>query len=199
MYPRMQVAGLDFSYSAPWLLDIGFVGELAIFPEEVDFALRAYNGGTQVLNLANVNVSNRPFIKATLGADYTFKFGLYVNAMYVHGFFDEFNDMYGLHDYVVLAPEYRFWNDALALRVSGVLDCTRRRISSGWSMDLSNQLNPQLTWIAMPGVEVGIGAWLYGGSTEVSPDQTMNYAARKKFGQKAAGRSVAYCVLRVTW
>jgi hypothetical protein len=109
--------------------------------------------------------------------------------MYVHGFFDEFNDMYGLHNYVVLAPEYKFWNDALALRVSAVLDCN----------DLSNQINPQLTWIAMPGVEVQAGVWMYGGSTEVSADKQMDYSARKKFGQKAAGRSVAYLRTNLTW
>lgn len=196
MYPRMQVAGLDFSYGAPWLFDIGFRGELAvIFPEEVTFGMRAYNGDTKVLELSNVNVPSTPFVKATVGLDYTFTWGLYVNAMYVRGFFDEFNDLYGLHNYVVLAPEYKFLDDSLQLRVSAVLDLN----------DLTNSVNPQLTWIVVPGVEVVAGAFLYGGHTypldkngDGAPD-TLDYSAKRRFGQKASGRNVAFLRTKFTW
>jgi hypothetical protein len=188
MYPRMQVAGLDFSYSAEWAFDIGLVGELAvIFPEQVNFGMRAYQGSAKILEFSSVNVPSEPFIKATVGLDYTFTRWFYVNAMFVHGFFDEFNDLYGLHNYVVLAAELKFLNDDLQLRLSGILDVT----------DLSSVANPQLTWIIVPGVEAIAGLFLFGGHT-VSKDP-IDYAARSKFGQKAAGRSQAFLKVRFTW
>jgi hypothetical protein len=192
MYPRMQVAGLDFNYSAPWFFDVGFVGELAvIFPEQVDFALRAYEGGSQIIQLSNVNVSSRPFIKATFGADYTFTKWLYLNVMYVHGFFDEFNDLYGIHNYVVAATQTKFWNDVFNLQLAGILDVD----------DLSNVFNPQLTWTVVPSVELLFGAFIFGGSVHPTypTDYPLDYASRLKFGQPAAGRSVAYLKARLTW
>ncbi|HEY3448867.1 MAG TPA: DUF1302 family protein [Myxococcales bacterium] len=196
MYPRIQVAGLDFSYTAPWMLDIGLVGEIALyFPEEVDFAVRAFNGTEKVLELRDVNVPSTPFIKATVGMDYAFTSWLMVNAMYIHGFFDEFNDRYGLHNYVALTPRLSFKDDSVKIQISAILDCD----------DLSNQVNPELLWIVVPGVEVSLGAWIYGGSTHAldkngdgQPD-SMDYSARSKFGQKASGRNVAYLRAKAMW
>ena len=195
MYPRIHVAGLDFSYTAPWMLDIGLVGEIALYvPEEVDFAVRAFSGSEQMLNLSNVNVSSRPFVKAVVGMDYAFTKWLLVNGMFIHGFFDEFNDAYGLHNYVALTPRFTFRDDSLRLQISAILDVG----------DLSNQINPELLWVVVPGVEVSAGAWLYGGSTHplAKNDEFpagLDYSARSKFGQKAAGRSVAYLRTKVMW
>ena len=188
IFPRMQVAGVDFSYSAPWFFDVGFVGELAvIFPEQIDFGLRVYQGNAKILELGSNNVPSQPFIKATLGFDYTFTRWLYVNAMYVRGFFDEFNDLYGIHNYVVAAAELKFRNDALILRLAGVMNLD----------DLSNVANPQLTWVIIPGVEAIAGAFLFGGST--IPKDPLDYGSRAKFGQKAAGRSQAFLKARFTF
>jgi hypothetical protein len=188
IYPRMQVAGLDFSYSAPWFFDVGVVGELAvIFPEQVDFGMRVYQGSAKILELSSNNVPSTPFIKATLGFDYTFTKWLYVNAMYVRGFFDEFNDLYGIHNYVVAAAELKFKNDSFLLRLAGVVNLD----------DASNVANPQLTWIIVPGVEAIAGAFLFGGST--IPKDPLDYAARSKFGQKAAGRSQVFLKARFTF
>ena len=188
MYPRIQVAGVDFAYSAPWLFDIGFVGELAvIFPEQVNFGLRAYQGQTKIFEASSVNVPSTPFVKATFGVDYTFTRWLYVNAMYLRGFFDEFNDMYGVHNYVVATAELKFKSDSILLRLAGILNVD----------DLSNVANPQLTWIITPGLEALLGAFIFGGSTH--PSDPYDYAAREKFGQKAAGRSFAYLKVRFTF
>lgn len=188
MYPRMQVAGVDFSYSAPWFFDVGLVGELAvIFPEQVNFGMRAYQGSAKILEFGSVNLPSDPFVKATIGLDYTFTKWLYVNAMFVHGFFDEFNDLYGLHNYVVAAAELKFHGDDVLLRLSGMLDVT----------DLSSVANPTLTWIIVPGVEAIAGVMIFGGHT-VARDP-LDYAARSKFGQKAAGRSQAFLKAKFTW
>jgi hypothetical protein len=188
-YPRMQVAGLDFSYSAPWLFDVGLVGEVAlIFPEQVDFGLRIPAGGARLARgIRSVNVPSDPFVKGTAGMDYTFTRWLYVNAMYVRGFFDEFNDLYGIHNYAVLTAEMKFMQDELVLRLSGVLNLD----------DRSSVAYPQVTWIVVPAVEVAAGAFVFGGDT--NPDDPLDYAAREKFGQKVAGRSVAFLKTKVTW
>lgn len=196
MYPRMQVAGIDFSYTAPWMLDIGLVGEVAVyFPEEVVFGMRAYQGSEKLLELSDVNVPGKPFVKAVVGLDYAFTKWLLVNGMYVYGFFDEFNDAYGLHHYVALTPRFTFLDDSLKIQISAILNVD----------DLSNQVNPELLWVPVPGVEVSAGAWLYGGTTlaldkngDGEPD-VLDYSARSKFGQKASGRSVAYLRAKVMW
>jgi hypothetical protein len=188
IYPRMQVAGLDFSYSAPWLFDIGFVGDAAvIFPEPVNFALGIYENGAPLLTLVQPNVSGQPFVKATVGAERSFGDFLYVNAMYIHGFFDEFDDAYGLHDYVSLTPEFKILHDRLKLRIAAILDLT----------DLSNVVYPQLTWTVLPSVEVMLGAFILGGSTH--PSNPLDYASRSKFGQLAAGRDDAILRVTITW
>ena len=189
IYPRMQVAGLDFTYSADWMLNIGLSGEIAlIFPEQINFGLRAYGpDGSKAYEASGVNVAAKPFVKATVGLDYTFTKWLYANVMYLRGFFDEFNDRYGVHNYVVAAAELKFRNDSLMLRLSGILNVD----------DLSNVANPQLTWVIAPGLEALAGAYIFGGSP--TPRDPFDYAARSKFGQRAVGRSFAYLKMRMTF
>ncbi len=188
MYPRMHVLGLDASYSAEWFFDVGLVAELAvIFPEQVNFGLRAYQGNTKILEFGSLNVPSDPFIKATIGLDYTFTKWLYVNAMFVHGFFDEFNDLYGLHNYIVANADLKFHRDEVILRLSGILDLD----------DRSSVANPSLTWIIVPGVEAIAGVMIFGGHP-LSRDP-LDYAARSKFGQKAAGRSQGFLKVKFTW
>lgn len=188
-YPRMQVVGFDFSYTAEWLYDVGFVGELAvIFPEQINFGLRALVGGRDVIEpMRSINVPSTPFVKATAGFDYTFTSWLYLNAMYVRGFFDEFNDKYGIHNYFVAATELKFFEDELVIRLATALNCD----------DLSANLFPQITWIAAPSVELQTGLfWLFGPTEMGDP---LDYSTRSKFGHKAAGRNVAFVKAKLTW
>ncbi len=190
MYPRMHVAGLDFSYSMSWFYDVGLVGELAvIFPEEVDFGLTAFLDGATVggFPMRSVNVPSTPFVKATIGLDYTFTKWLYANAMYVRGFFDEFNDKYGIHNYFVLTAELKFLDDQLQIRGSTALNCD----------DLSATLYPQITWIPAPSVELQLGMmWFFGSTVAGDPG---DYASKSKFGQKAVGRDFAFFKTKVSW
>jgi hypothetical protein len=188
IYPRMHVAGADFSYSPHWLYDIGFVGDLAvIFPEPVDFALGIYENGSPLLTLNNSNVPSTPFVKGTFGMERTFGDVLYVDAIFIHGFFDEFNDAYGLHNYIAVTPEVRIVGDRLKLRIATVVDLT----------DLSHVMYPQLTWVVLPSVEAMLGAFILGGLTQ--PANPLDYASRSKFGQPAAGRDEAIFRVKATW
>jgi len=188
VYPRMHVAGLDFSYSADWLFGVGFAGEMAlIFPEEVVFGLQAWRGEAKVVENSAVNVPSEPFVKGTIGLDYTFPFGLYLNAMYIRGFFDEFNDAYGIHNLTVGALEFKLFEDELQFRMSAIVDID----------DKSRTLNPQMTWIAFPSAQVILTGLILLGDTEAADPR--DYASKYRFGQKAAGRSVVSLKARVTW
>jgi len=190
MYPRMHVAGFDFSFSAMSDKVPGIFGELAvIFPEEVIFGLDVLRNGVilDALEMSSVNVPSTPFVKATIGMDYTFTSWFYANVQYVRGFIDEFNDKYGIHNYLVPAVEMRFLDDELKFRVA-----------AAWNVDdLSAALFPQMTWVAMPSVELVLGVWMYLGDTK--PHDAEAYGGRYKFGQKAAGRSVVFFKGKVSW
>jgi hypothetical protein len=194
-YPRMQVAGFDFSHSASYLGGLGIVGELAvIFPEKVIFGLRAFQGGTEVANLRasekgkeNVNVPSDPFVKATLGMDYTITEWLYLNVMYVRGFFDEFNDLYGVHNYAVMATELTFFESELKIRLAATLNAD----------DTSAILLPQVTWVAYPSIELVWGGLVFIGDTVA--DDPLDYGSKSKFGQKSYGRSVAFFKAKASW
>jgi len=187
-YPRMQVAGFDFSYSAEWLFDIGIVGEIAvIFPEQVDFGLKAYWSGAEVANMGNNNVPSTPFPKATVGIDYTFTSWLYMNVMYVRGFFDEFNDIYGVHNYMVMAAELKFFEDELKVRTAAALNVD----------DTSANINGTVTWIIYPSVEVIADVLWFVGNTEAKDPK--DYASKSKFGMRAVGRNVVSLKGKFSW
>jgi len=190
MYPRMQVAGFDFSYSATSPYVPGIFGEMAvIFPEKIVFGLGVLRNGRPIksLSMGNVNVDSTPFIKATVGMDYTFTSWLYMNVQYVRGFFDEFNDVYGIHNYLIPDVDLKFLDDALTIR-----------LSAAWSLDdMSAAIFPSVIWVPAPSVTMTLGAWWNLGDTK--PLDAESYAGRSKFGQKAAGRSVAYLKAKFNW
>lgn len=198
MYPRMQVVGADIAYSSDNEWVPGFKAEAAlIFPEKVDFAMSAFLNGSKLdldkdpnrvmRTLSANNASGKPFLKASAGIDWGYGDWFYINVMYVRGFFDEFNDRFGLHNYFVGATEFKFLQNELQLRMSTVLDCD----------DLSAMFYPQLTWIVAPSVELVAGYMHFLGDT--SPRDPLDFATKSRFGQKATGRNVAFFKGKVTW
>ncbi len=188
-YPRMQMVGYDFSHSMDYLGGLGIRGEFAvIFPERMVFAMEAPG-----VHYENDMVPSDPFIKAMFGFDYTFTSWLYVNFMYLRGFMDEFNDMYGIHNYLVGNIDLKFFDNELLLRISDV-----------WSIDEAVKegvygavFTPSLTWVVMPSVELVAGALIVHGPTK--PYSETDYAKRSKFGQRATGRNIAYLRAKVSF
>ncbi len=188
LYPRVHVAGFDFSYTSEYVADIGFTGEMAVyFPEKTIFALRAYQDGEKLLERSGVNVPKTPFIKGVFGMDYTWTSWLYTNLMYARGMFDEFNDRYGIHNYIVPMVGLTFLDSELKIQVSGAFTPD----------DLSAFVYPQLTWIPHPSVELIWGAMVNIGDTELG--DPYDYASRSRFGHRTAGRNVGFMKARVTW
>ena len=188
IYPRMQSAGFDFNYSSDAIGGIGLKGEMAlIFPEEIVFGLRAYQAGTKLLEMKSLNVKSDPFVKASVELDYQATTWLYVNAMYVRGFFDEFADRFGIHNYVVSAAQFSLFDSELVIQLAGVMNVD----------DLSAVITPEIKWVVVPSVELKTGLLMFFGDTKMS--DPMDYAAKYKFGQKAAGRNVVYFKARASW
>jgi len=59
-----------------------------------------------------------PYFKFVLGADYTFKNGMYFNIQYVRGFLHERGD--SLKDYFIARVEKKFFNDELKIVPVGI-------------------------------------------------------------------------------
>jgi hypothetical protein len=188
LYPRMQVAGLDFAYASENEWVPGLFAEAAlVFPEKVQFGMEAFLDGTSIMQHKNRNVPSTPFVKVTAGLDWSYRDWFYVNLQYVRGFFDEFNDKYGLHNYLVFATEFKFKQNEVALRFAGAFN----------GDDLSAVMYPQLTWVVAPGVELVGGYMHFLGDT--APKDSLDYATKSKFGMKANGRNVAFFKGKVTF
>ena len=105
-YPRQQVVGVNLTGEIPTLggSSIGYRFEAAMtFPEKMRAEIELTD--VQVANFPPQNgpynytapdggrpvvYDDAPFLKWTLGVDYTLTRELYLNAMWVHGFVDEF-------------------------------------------------------------------------------------------------------------
>lgn len=190
-YPRFQMIGVDAVTSLSWFFDLGVFAEIGVFfPERIQFAMSLplpkedleRVGLTTPLLSENLN---DPFVKATVGVDYTWGPHVYTNLQYVYGFFDEFGDLQGLRHYLAPAVDVKFFDDTMLLRLAGSL------CMSDWSA----ALNPSFMYTAADGVDLSLGALVFIGETEAQSDHYMDY---QKFGMKAAGRSFVYVKARVS-
>ncbi|MFQ5799404.1 MAG: DUF1302 family protein, partial [Bacteroidota bacterium] len=113
-FPKMQVVGVDF---ATELFGAGFWGEGALFfPEEVILQTTIGN-----VTSTNIEMDDKPYFKFTLGGDYTFPNGFYVNGQWMHGFFNERGSNM-LHDYFFLELEKKFLRDKVKMTLTGAME-----------------------------------------------------------------------------
>lgn len=143
-FPSLKVIGFDF---AGEFRAIGFRGEAAQFrPEEVT------SDGA-------VALPGEPYVKYTVGLDYTFRGGLFLEAQLVHGFTTE-RGAGELGDFLVVTAEQSFLNDELELSLSAAVEA---RDGSSLGDPSGTAFFPEITY-ALPGnVELGGGAYLLEG------------------------------------
>jgi hypothetical protein len=189
IYPRMQVLGLDFAASLPWLFDLGVWFDLAVIhPEKVMMLLYTTNykpgdpcatpgtRGTDIRLVCSQN-SDPVYVKATAGFDYTFTKWLYVNLQYIRGFDDEFGYNDNMSNFLAGGFDLKFFNDVLLLRFFTV-----------WDMDdMSAVLFPQMVLTKWDSVELWLGGMFNLGDLDT------------KFGQKASGRNIVYTKAKITF
>ena len=200
IYPRMQVVGLDFSTQLPFLGNMGLWGEAAlIIPKAytLKIDLPPLPGGgldvtpeddvdTKEPYIEGYSVKPTPFVKATVGLDYTFGKHVYVQAQYLRGFINEFGAGH-IGDYLVGGTDIIFFGRKLVFRVFGLVDFPsnnpKRHVTDKGSTigGTSGVIAPAIL-IAPPWgyVNFEVGSFALLGN-----NKTM-------FGQTLAGSSIAY-------
>ncbi len=185
IYPRMQVIGLDFTTQLPFLGNMGFWGEGALFfpqkqklyiefPIAIDLTPSNPND-VPVRNMTGTTIRSTPYIKATTGIDYTFGKHVYVQAQYLRGFIDEFGADH-IGNYLVAGSDLIFFGRHFIFRTFGVVDFPTGKGDNG-----SFVIFPELILVPPWGsVTFELGTFFLLGKSDT------------KFGQKAAGSSIAF-------
>lgn len=186
VYPRMHVAGLDFAAQLPFLDDMGLWGEGALIIPQHNYDFKVElpilldvtpddGMANPVRQFQGAIVEKRPFLKATVGADYTIGKHWYINAQYLRGFIDDFGTG-NIGNYLVGGSELVFFGRHLIFRFFTVTDFPRNRADRA-----SAVLAPNIIMVPPWGyatLEVGGFAFLGRNDT--------------KFGQTATGSSIVY-------
>jgi len=131
-YPALDVVGLSFSGE---IASVGFWGEIGYYmPEKTEGFLNMGMGPTLSFDLFE-----KGYFKYVIGADYTIGVGngVYLNAQFVHGFFDERDyskeaerllnlqrgQFFGeIENYIIARAEYKMLGDNLKLSLGGFVE-----------------------------------------------------------------------------
>jgi hypothetical protein len=156
--PELHVVGADL---AGELLSIGWWAEVAAFipAKAVHTSITAPDQTGQPTTTEEVALSNDPYVKYTLGLDYTFSFGTYVNLQYNHGFSTE-RGHEKLHDYFMLRLEHKLLNGDLKLAI-GALYETEQFKDPGDNIGLG--VFPEVSWKPRDNLEFVLGYFLIEG------------------------------------
>ncbi|MCA9695256.1 MAG: hypothetical protein KC636_37095, partial [Myxococcales bacterium] len=200
IYPRMQVVGLDFAATLPFLDDLGLWGEAGLFIPEpndlrIELPIPVDVTPSPVDELANpVNevtgpaIRSTPFVKATVGLDYTIGKHVYVQAQYLRGFIDEFGVDH-INNYLVGGTDIVFFGRHLIFRLFGVVDFpTNNDPGEGASGVIAPAILGTLPWGSVT-LEVGSFAFVYRSFDLGDGDTRLPH---NKFGQEATGTSIVY-------
>ena len=186
VYPRMHVAGLDFAAQLPFLDDMGLWAEGALIIPTQEYAFNVElplrldvtpDDGVMnpVSSFSGPIVEKRPFIKATVGADYTIGKHIYIQAQYLRGMIDDFGAN-NIGNYLLAGTDLIFFGRHLIFRFFTLTDFRKGRDDTS-----SVVLAPNIIMVPPWGyatLELGGFAFLGERTT--------------KFGQAAVGSSIAY-------
>lgn len=156
IYPDMQVVGFDM---AGTVAKVGVWAESAVFfPEEVEMTtdLSALGMGIQTTTA----LDDEPFVRYVVGADYTFKNGIYINGQYLHGFIHE-RGKDNLEDYFMFGLEAKLFDDKLkVIPIAGGIE-----IKDFDDLDNNYALlfNPEMTYDPADNSEIVIGGHIIDG------------------------------------
>jgi hypothetical protein len=163
VYPRQHIFGADLAGS---LSGVGVWAEAAVFlPQKVTLTqvtdMTALGMG--VTSVDSTALDSQPYVKYAIGADYTFPGNIYLNAQYIHGFYNETGQA-ALEDYFALGLEWRLFDEKLTLSpLNGVIEV------KNWS-DLPRSTailaSPSLKIRPMDNAELVIGLHLIQGGVD---------------------------------
>lgn len=187
LYPRMHVWGADFSTQVAFLDDMGFWGEAALILPQQDYRLHVElpalldlspegsQGAQPKKFVRGWTAARKPFVKATVGLDYSFGKHVYVQLQYLRGFIDEFGAG-TIGDYLVGGTELAFRGRRIRARIFGVLD-----VSPTDEAPISAVIAPEFSYTPPWGhVTLHLGGFGFIGRFD------------SKFGQRATGASIVH-------
>lgn len=195
-YPRMQALGFDMSGQVPFLDDMGFWLEGAVmFPERMPLTF-AFPPLPPILPTETVfegsSVLDRPFLKLTVGLDYSFNQYFFLLVQFIHGMINEFGA--GNMSNILLAGlDVKLWSDRILLRLFGLiqLDFLDEAISGqpfgDWEDQLSGNLFPMLRLNPWGNLDFDLGAVIPLGSRG------------SYFGQPATGTTEVFLRARASF
>ena len=158
-FPKLQAVGFDW---AGELYSIGLWGEVTVFlPEEVKMEIEMPNPADP-LNpiIQNTTIlSDDHYVKFTLGGDYTFKNGIYINTQWMHGFFTE-RGKDKLEDYCLAGIEKKFMNDEIKLVLTGVLEI---KDLENIKENYGTAIIPEVSFAPTDNVNLSLGAFFLNG------------------------------------
>jgi len=168
-YPRMHVAGIDFAGA---LGDVGIRGEGALFyagkiaaPVSLSDSLASTIVGAIMaaspLLQPVVILKDRAYFKFVLGADYTFRNNIYINAQFVHGFFHERGD--SLKDYLIFDAKWDGFDNKLTLKpVSVAIEIDDwKKINDAYALIWL----PEISYHPFSNAELALGAHIIQGTS----------------------------------
>ena len=233
VYPKTDVIGVEMAGSIQRLGGLGYWIEAAVnIPTEIRMGIYdaitlpgslrpleyqqdpatgrylrvTFNPDQQVTR--PVVVEGTPFVKATIGVDYTIGGRAYINVQYVHGFIDEFGAGRAarprrnsidiredprvesrLGDYIVAGVDVKTLHDRLLLRLFGVLKVPSVDLETRLWDDYAptGVLFPQIIWTVADATELMLGGFVLLGDRST------------KFGDPAAGASEIFLKARVSF
>lgn len=151
IYPRMHITGVDMAGS---IGDVGVWAEAAVFfPEKTILTtdLTALGMGIQ----ESIALDDKPYVKYVLGADYTFKNGIYINGQYLHGFIHE-KGTDNLKDYFMFGLEWKLLGEKLKIiPIAGGIEIKDfKDIENNYALILS----PEIAYHPVDNAEITLSA-----------------------------------------
>lgn len=161
-FSKIQVVGADFSTE---ISGIGFWGEGAIvIPQKI---ITSYSENE--VNYQTAALDDKPYFKFTLGGDYTFPGGYYLNAQWMHGFFTDRGST--LNDYFFARLEKTLFDDQLKVAFGGALEVDRwENVSENYGYGFF----PELTYQGIDNFKFTVGLFKVNGKSNTLLGQWKN-------------------------
>ena len=172
-----QQVGLDLAYD---LFGVGLWAEAAfVMPEGVETTVTA---GALLPEKRLQTLSDDPYVRFTVGGDYTFEGGYYVNLQYAHGLSHEI-DKEMVSEYLVGRFQKKLLGETLMLALNGGF------ATPAWG-DAGDQygflVNPEVSYKPFDNLELLIGAYVVEGQGEESLFSTLDGADQVYLKAKAS-------------
>jgi hypothetical protein len=189
IYPRTHMLGFDINGQIAFLDNLGFWIEGAVmFPERVPLTF----GLEGIPPIEGTAVEGRPFLKLTIGIDYSFDEHVMLFSQYVRGMINEFGAS-ALSNILFVGLDLKFWSDRILIRLVGLVqmdwldDAFQGESYSSWDDQISANLFPMLRINPWGAVEIDLGAIIPIGSEG------------SYFGQRATGSTEVFLRARAAF